>query len=103
MLNMTDDAKKSLLADSLEVAVPLWVMRLQSVPFDQLMDRAKECSQVIAEKGDIILFRSNKKGETAAAFNTLAEGVAILSFVPGGVKFLGRHWENEHPDNEHKP
>lgn len=83
---------------ALEAAVPLWVMRLRSETWETLQKRCKECSQIVAEKGDIILFKSAKKGETAAAFNALAEGLAILSFCPGGVKFLDIHFENIHQE-----
>lgn len=40
-----------------------------------------------------MLFRSKRKGETADAFNHLAEGIACLAFAPGGVRLFGSHWE----------
>lgn len=89
---------EELLRITLAVAVPLWVDRLRKQSLQSLIARAPEVAQVIAEHGDVVQFRSKKKGETANAFNRLAEGIAILSFVPGGVKFLGDHYENEHPD-----
>ncbi len=89
---------KTLLTCSLECAVPLWILQLQQQPWSYIAQRAKECSQIVAEKGDIILFRSGKKGETAKAFNALAEGVACLAFVPGGVTLFGCHWQAEHPE-----
>ena len=85
--------KDSLLTMALQTAVPLWVIEIRYVPFDRRQERAKEISQIVAEKGDIILYRSDKRGETAKAFNALAEGIAILSFAPGGVKAFGCHWE----------
>jgi len=54
---------------------------------------------MIAEHGDDILFRSKRKGATASAFNALAEGIAILSFAPGGVKVFGGHWETKSLDD----
>lgn len=85
----------ALIKASLAVAVPLWVEDLKLMPWSYIQRRAKECSNVVAEKGDIILYRSGKKGASAEAFNRLAEGVACLSFVPGGVTVFGQHWENE--------
>jgi hypothetical protein len=38
------------------------------------------------------LFRGGKRGETAAAFNSLAKGVALLSFAPGGVVCFGTRY-----------
>lgn len=82
---------------TLELAVPLWADKLMRQPLDAVLRRASICGQVIAEKGDVIQFKSSKPGETANAFNHLAEGLAILSFAPGGVKFMGIHFENTHP------
>ena len=81
-----------MLATALSAAVPMWIESLKDHPWEYINKRAKECSQVIAEKGDVILFRG-KGGETAEAFNRLAEGVACLAFVPGGVTLFGQHWE----------
>lgn len=85
----------TLLSVSLQAAVPLWVLRLvqQDPSPEELRRRAEEASQVVASKGDIILYRGGRKGETAAAFNKLAEGVAILSFSPGGVVLFGTRYE----------
>ncbi len=83
---------------TLAVAVPMWIDRCKLRPMGGLLECAAECGQYIAEHGDVAQFRGKKKGETAAAFNRLAEGLAILAFVPGGVTFLGDHWEAVHPD-----
>ena len=89
-----------LLKLSLEAAVPLWIDKLQKQPWSTVMARKDEAAQIIAEKGDIILYRSKKVGETAKAFNSLAEGVAILAFAPGGVKVFGLHFEAKHPETK---
>lgn len=81
------------LAGMLAVAVPMWIEQIRDMPWEEKMERAKECAQIVAEKGDVILYKSKKKGETAAAFNSLAEGVAILAFAPGGVTVFGMHFE----------
>lgn len=93
-----DDSRavQSVLRISLQAAVPLHAMELRNRPWSELQAVAQEAAQVIAEKGDLIMFKSTKKGESAKAFNALARALAILSFVPGGVKFLGDHWENTH-------
>jgi hypothetical protein len=88
-------AKYDLLVASLQAAVPLWILQMRHLSFDERKRRAEECSQIVAEKGDIILFRSEKRGETAKAFSALAEGIAVLAFQPGGVKVFGCHWEAE--------
>lgn len=78
---------------ALSVAVPLWIEELRRMPWEYIQRRAKECANVVAEKGDVIQFRGGKKGESAEAFNRLAEGIACLAFAPGGVWLFGEHWE----------
>lgn len=85
---------------ALGAAVPLWIEQLRRVRLVELQRRAPELAEVIAAKGDIIQFRSKKKGETAAAFNALAEAVAIGAFVPGGITVFGQHFEARHPDRD---
>ena len=63
--------------------------------WDEIKKIAEDASQMIAEHGDNILFKAKKKGESAKAFNALAKGIAALSFVPGGVKIFGMHFESK--------
>lgn len=86
-----------LLKLTLQAAVPLWVERLQHKSIAEILERARVCGEVVAEKGDIIQFKSKKKGATADAFNHLAEGLACLAFAPGGVTFLGMKFEYQRP------
>lgn len=83
-----------LLLTTLEAAVPLWIHRVRGYSPEHRAAREKACGDIIAEKGDVIQYKSKKKGESANAFNHLAEGLALLSFVPGGVKFCGLHWRS---------
>lgn len=90
---MTTDARNDeLLSWTLMIAVPLWIERLRDLPTEQRIARARACAQVVAEHGDHVLYRSKRAGETAAAFNALAEGLACLAFQPGGVEFAGQHF-----------
>ncbi len=85
-----EETRTALLRATLEVAVPMWITKVRSLSWEEKQARAKICAQVVAEKGDIIQFKA--KG-TADAFNHLAEGLALAAFAPGGIKFLGCHWE----------
>jgi uncharacterized protein YqjF (DUF2071 family) len=82
-----------LLVAALTVAVPMWVEVVRGLPFEVRQERAQRCMAEVAEHGDHILYRSKKKGESAKAFNALAEGLAILSLQPRGVTAFGMHWE----------
>ena len=84
------------LTDTLSAAVPLWIEVMKKLSWEERKKIASECSQIaVAEHGDNILFRGHKEGETAAAFNALARGIAVLSFCPGGVTLFGMHFETE--------
>lgn len=85
----------ALLSCSLAAAVPLWVDQIvrEDWSSERMRQEAEECSTVVASKGDVILFRSRKRGETAAAFNALAKGVALLSFQVGGVVCFGTRYQ----------
>jgi len=89
---MTEESS-TLLRTALEVAVPLWITEMQKTPWPRLQEQGQACSQIIAEHGDNILYRSKKRGETALAFNALARAIAILAFAPGGVTAFELHFE----------
>jgi hypothetical protein len=88
-----------LLKIALSAAVPLWILKVRSWPEAQRAERAKVCGQMVASHGDVIMFKqaATKKNPigSAEAFNALAEGLALLSFYPGGVKFADLHWETK--------
>ena len=84
----------------LEIAMPFAVslvlikIKSGSVPDVNL----KEVSSLLANKGDNLLYRSNKDGETAHIFNETAKAIAFLSFAPGGVRVFNHHWETNIED-----
>lgn len=82
-----------LLKVSLSCAVPLWIERARRYTDAEFKKRVELAGQKVAERGDIIQFRSRRAGQSAEAFNALAEGLALLAFCPGGVYFLGMHFE----------
>ena len=83
----------ALLTSTLQLAVPMWIEQLKGCSQGYILERARLCSQEIAEHGDLLLFVGEKKGSSAEVFNRLAEGIACLSFCSGGVKIFGDHWE----------
>lgn len=88
---------RGLLCDTLSLAVPMWQDKIvkEAWTTDRVVEETRRCAQIVAEKGDVIQFKV--KGETAKAFNALAEGIALLSFVPGGVRTFGMHFEGHLP------
>ena len=87
---------RELLLTHLQAAVPLFVKELQEIPIEVVMEGARRDSRIVAEKGDLILFKTKRKGESAKAVTALARGLAALSFAPGGVRFMGQTWESQH-------
>jgi hypothetical protein len=86
-----------LLASSLLLAIPLWIEEVRPLDWKERIRRAHVNSFIVAAKGDILMFGGGKKGQVAEVFNATAEGIAILSFVPGGVKIFGMHFEADPP------
>jgi len=81
------------LKSCLSAAVPLWILSFKDKTFTELQAIADECTPILTEHGDDILFRSEIKGGSALAFNALAKSIACLSFAPGGVDTFGLHFE----------
>lgn len=85
--------QRDLLQVSLATAVPLHIAELRGRSTEDLLRIAQESATEVASHGDVVLYRSKKKGATASAFNALARGLAVLAFAPGGVTFMEMHWE----------
>ena len=80
----------SLLRTSLQCAVPLYIHEFSKMPHDRIIASAHGLADILATKGDVLQYGGKGCAET---FNALAKGIAALSFCPGGVTFMGDHWE----------
>ncbi len=85
---------EGLLPEMLAVAVPLWIMRYIEMGGPSVEDMAR-CHVYEEMTSESILYRIGKPGQTAKAFNQVAESIAVLSFIPGGVTIFGNHWETK--------
>jgi hypothetical protein len=88
---------KNLLSDMMQIAVPLHIIRLKAKggPDADDMKKAQETSDILGERGDILLCGGGKKGEVADQFNKTAFAVACLAFCPGGVEVFGARFDAE--------
>jgi hypothetical protein len=79
---------------ALSVAVPLQISELERCggPGPSELAEAREVGQLLAEKGDVLMFKS-PKGETAKVFGRVARAIAVLAFCPGGVQVFGDRYE----------
>jgi hypothetical protein len=75
-----------LLRISLCAAVPLWIWGLyeRGGPEPRDFKEARAFGHTLAERGDRLIYRGERSGETAAMFNGLAKTLAVLAFLPGG-------------------
>lgn len=89
-------ASKDLMEGLLVLAVPQWIERLKHKSFADFEARREAILESVCYKGDLLLYGSKKKGETAQLFNDLAEGLAWLALIAkGGVTFGDLHWDAE--------
>lgn len=94
-----------LLAQTLQVAVPMWIDRLKRKggPDDDDWREVRFNSEFLGLRGDLVL-HAPRPGLTADYFNRLAHAVAVLAFReghpdkgdPGGFPSMGR-WYNPDP------
>jgi len=84
------EPSQELLRTSLQAAVPLHIIDVRDWTFEQRRAAAEESAYVIAEHGDDLLYGGK---HCADAFNRLALGIACAAYQPGGIRFLGDHWE----------
>lgn len=83
----------SLLVETLDAAVPVWIHQFRSLVEEERMEMIAEISPGFPERMEYLIHK--KEGETAKAFNDLARAIALMSFLPGGVTCFGRHWETK--------
>ena len=84
----------------LQLAVPQWIRkwlkRGQQDPeglWDMMQLQLGPIQQALTDHGEALVAGGGQEGQVAAGFNALAEGLAILAFVPGGVRLFGSHWD----------
>jgi hypothetical protein len=85
-----------LLAEVLNRAVALSIAHLRDLecePFGPVWQRWIAEAEGAGVFSEVLVVGSQRKGEVARAVDALARALAALAFVPGGVSFIGRHYE----------
>jgi hypothetical protein len=89
---MPESSKLSLLQATLSVAVPMRIAELRDKPMEEILDPdvLSTIQARLAEAREEVLYggRCGAKG-----FNALADGIARLAFLPGGIGILGMHFD----------
>jgi hypothetical protein len=80
---------------TLSLAVPLRIGEIQQCggPKDIDWEEARATADVLASNGDILQFGAHKPGLVANRMTCLARALAVMAFVPGGVRFAEMHFE----------
>lgn len=111
------EPNEQILRTCLTFAVPMWIDVVRDMTPEERVARSHELSRIVCfgERHDELrgqhgegpaLFcvgespKGKNKGSVSAVFNGLAEGLAILSYQPGGVTWMGLHWETPNPKDE---
>jgi len=81
-------SSRSLVAASLELAVPYAIASMRDLPGPVRERLAVECSALLADSGELawLAVRAHEDGE---GLTRLARGLAALACRPGGVTYLG--------------
>lgn len=97
------DGTSPLLQGLLPLAVEGWFRRWSGADFERRSKRWAElsevCTTVRGERlsydgfSEALLYRTGRRGESAAEFNRAAELLALGSFQPGGIRFVGLRFE----------
>ena len=84
-----------MLTISLSAAVPLRIIEIirSGGPTDADFERIQSYREDLTAHGDDLYFQSTKKGETAHRFNQVADAIAVMSFLPGGVPAFGLRFD----------
>jgi hypothetical protein len=88
-----------LLPETLALAVSLWIDEIRDWSPRARWSRARECGRLILDDGQHgaeLLYGVGVKGQTATAFNRLAEAIACAAYQPGGIRAFGILWCAEH-------
>lgn len=102
---MSDNPEDHLLALTLDAAVPFRVLDYvqKGGPDEDDLARTREVADVLGAEADVLQYggspssqtpsrRQGKGGHAARLFTLLTDALAVMSFVPGGVRFCGRRW-----------
>ena len=88
----------------IQFAILIWIKKMKNIPLEDVWKRLDEISgtlpSLLSTKGEAFIFGTGKKGEAAKMFNEVAEGVALMSFLPGGIHIFEHHWESIHPESD---
>ncbi len=90
------DRRYHIMKMTLCTAVPLWIAQIKERggPTQEEWDRITNFAETLAFQGEVLMFGDKKQpGRQAHLFNRLAQSIAVMSFLPGGVTTFGEHWE----------
>lgn len=82
----------AILESTLILSVPFWIEKIKMLSSEERYNRAKICGEILKTMGEAAIYKTDVPGSSKDAFNSLAEAIAIMSFVPGGIEVFGTRW-----------
>lgn len=96
--SLTAEDARANLAEALRFAVPVHVAATRGLDYDARRRYLPHGWQAVMGQLDAVQWCGKRAGVSARAFDTLARGLAVLAYEPGGVGLFGLHWCAEpHP------
>lgn len=68
------------------------ILRTSGGPSSDDFSTASAFAGVLATKGDVLLFGSQRDAEWKSLLVRTVHAIAVLAFVPGGIRLFGVHW-----------
>ncbi len=83
-----DQRAHDLIDDFLPLAVQSALPGALRLSWEERITLAKKSASIVAERSDVLIYGAVKKG-AAEVLARLAEGLAVASLVPGGIRLRG--------------
>lgn len=96
---MSDD-RTELLRIGMDLMVPLWITKVARWSMEERQAAANAAADLISCGADQMRENNPRKRDIprGAVTNSIAQGLAMLAYGPGGVDWAGSHWCTEpHP------
>jgi hypothetical protein len=80
------------IAASAAVALRIRELERDGGPTEGERERVRAFGRELGSRADVLMMGGGKPGEVEELFAKLVDGLAVLAFCPGGVKFAGEHF-----------
>lgn len=90
-MTMTDEEFSANMRTALIGLIPLWIAELAILPAESRYDRCAGDADNIAQNADRLLYPEGRRMQDSGVLNSVARGLALGAFQPGGVTLVRIH------------